>query len=496
MFAEDRGWVRRMHDAIDSGLTAEAAVERVRIDSQQRLGTARHAYLRERAHDFDDLSNRLLRYLSGTDNGRTLPENAILIARNLGAAELLDYDRKHLRGLLLEEGTATSHVVLVAKALDLPVVGRLSGLQRIRAGDPLIVDGTTGVVYLRPGEDAYQAYRESISAQQQLQKAFAELRNLPAVTKDGVAITLQMNAGLLLDLPRLADSGAEGIGLFRTELQFMVESGFPSTATQRDIYSRVLDAAAGRPVIFRTLDIGADKILPYMGQSADAEANPALGWRALRVGLDRPAILRNQLRAMLLAAVGRDLHVMFPMVAELAEYDEARHLLAREVERLESRGVAGPRRLKVGVMLEVPALIWQLVGLLPKVDFVSVGTNDLMQYLYAADRDNPKLAGRYDPLSPGFLTLMRTIFRRCEAAGVPVSVCGDMAGRPLEAMALIGLGYRALSSPASSIGPNKLLIRRMNCRQVTDYVATLLDLSVRSVRDDLRHFAQDHGFPI
>ncbi|MBM3504086.1 MAG: phosphoenolpyruvate--protein phosphotransferase [Alphaproteobacteria bacterium] len=496
LLAEDRGWVRRLRDGIDSGLTAEAAVDRARIESRQRLGASANAYLRERVQDLDDLSNRLLRHLTGAQVRRRLPKGAILIARTLGPAELLDYDRNRLRGLLLEEGTPTSHVVLIAKALDLPVIGRLSGLNRIRERDPLIVDGSSGAVYLRPGEDAYQAYQEAVATQTQLRQAFAEVLQQPSVTADGVSVSLQMNAGLLIDLPRLRETGADGIGLFRTELQFMVRTDFPDTAAQQEIYARVLEAANGKPVVFRTLDIGADKILPYMEQSSAPETNPALGWRALRVGLDRPAILRNQLRAMLLAAAGRDLAVMFPMVAELAEYEEAKGLLWRELERLEHRGIAAPRSVKVGVMLEVPALIWQLAALLPKVDFVSVGTNDLIQYLYAADRDNPRLVGRYDPLSPGFLSLMRTVVRRCDTAGVTVSVCGDMAGRPLEALALIGLGYRTLSLAAAAIGPIKFLVRRMNCLQVTDYVTTLLDHSGRSVRDELRHFAQDHGLAI
>ncbi|MSO65401.1 MAG: phosphoenolpyruvate--protein phosphotransferase [Alphaproteobacteria bacterium] len=498
MFSEDRGWLRRIHDAIAAGLTAEAAVERVLIETRQRLGAASHATLRERIHDFEDLSNRLLRHLDGSsEDARELPENAILVARSLGPAELLDYDRTRLRGLLLEEGAPTSHVALIARALEIPAVGRLGAiLQRFMSGDPVIVDGGEGTVYQRPGEEAYQAYDESVAARNQLRQAFAALRDEPAVTLDGQSVNLHMNAGLVLDLPRLHDTGAVGIGLFRTEIQFMVQANFPDTPVQRDLYARILDGAAGKPVVFRTLDIGGDKVLPYLNQPAERETNPAMGWRALRVGLDRPAILRNQLRAMLMAAAGRELRVMFPMVADIGEYEQARASLDRERDSLVQRGASVPERILCGVMLEVPALIWQLQSLLPNVDFVSVGSNDLAQFLYAADRDNPRLAGRYDVLSPGFLSLLRSIARHCADQAVPVSVCGDMAGKPLEALALIGIGFRDLSVPASSVGPIKLLVRGMNGRQVTDYVSTLLTHPDRSVRDHLRHFAQDHGISI
>ena len=500
MFSRDRGWLSRIREAIEGGLTADAAVQRVQLDNRARMASVPDAYLRERLHDLEDLSNRLLRHLSGQPNtaaSKQLPDNAIVIARNMGPAELLDYDRGKLQAVLLEEGSPNAHVAIVARALGIPMVGRLAGvLDRILAGDSIVVDGRQGLAYLRPGEDVFQSYEENLLALRQRRVEYAAQRDLPAETTDGRRISLHMNAGLLLDLPRLEETGAEGIGLFRTELQFMVQPSFPGVHVQRDLYARVLDEAGDAPVLFRTLDIGGDKVLPYAEPGAEPEENPAMGWRALRVSLDRPALLRTQLRALFLAASGRKLQVMFPMVAEIAEFRAARHLLDLELSRLASRHIDPPQDLRVGVMLEVPSLIWQLRGILSLVDFVSIGSNDLLQFLYASDRSNPRLADRYDTLSPGFINLLRSIVLQCEEAGVSLSLCGEMAGRPLEAMALIGLGLRTLSLPPSAIGPVKLMIRSVNFGTLKGYIETMYDLSDHSLRDKLRNFARDHGFII
>ena len=392
MFAHDRGWNRSLEDAVRNGLTAEAAVERVRSEHRARLGQARDPYLRERLHDFEDLADRLLRHLSGDGTvARDLPDNAILIARNLGPADLLEYDRTKLRGLLLEEGSAASHAAIVARALDIPCVGRLSGLRdKVSEGDPVIVDAETGEAYLRPRPDIVKALQARLEVRQQRRAEFAKLRDTPAMTRDGAKINLFMNAGLDVDLDILEETGAEGIGLFRTEFQFMVAEEMPRLDAQTALYRRVMDAAGDRPVTFRTLDLGGDKVLPYM--EAEREDNPALGWRAIRMGLDRPALLRLQLRALISAAQGRPLKIMFPLVASVDEFRAARAMVDTEIAWAQRRGRPAPSRLDVGAMIEAPALIWHLDALLPMTDFVSVGTNDLMQYLFAADRGNPRVS--------------------------------------------------------------------------------------------------------
>ncbi|MDO9223860.1 MAG: putative PEP-binding protein, partial [Caulobacter sp.] len=386
MFAHDRGWNRSLEEAVRSGMTAEAAVERVRSEHRARLGQARDPYLRERLHDLEDLNDRLLRHLSGEGHkARILPEDAILVARNLGPADLLEYDRTRLKGLLLEEGSTASHAAIVARALDIPCVGRLAGLRdKVSEGDAVIVDAETGEAFLRPRPDVVKALNSRLEVRAQRKAEFARLRDTPAFTKDGQKVILLMNAGLAVDLDILGETGAEGIGLFRTEFQFMVAEDMPRLDAQRALYEKVLDAADGLPVTFRTLDLGGDKLLPYM--ELEREENPALGWRAIRMGLDRPALLRLQLRALIWAARGRPLRIMFPLVASVDEFRAARAFVDAEIAWAQRRGRPAPSRLDVGAMIEAPSLIWHLDALLPMTDFVSVGTNDLMQYLFAADR--------------------------------------------------------------------------------------------------------------
>jgi phosphotransferase system enzyme I (PtsP) len=490
MMAHSRGWNHSLQEAVRSGLTAEAAVERVRSEHRAGIGQARDPYLRERVHDLEDLNDRLLRHLAG-DGGKTraLPENAILIARNLGPAELLEYDRSRLRGLLLEEGSAASHAAIVARALDIPCVGRLAGLRdKVSEGDPVIVDAETGEAYLRPRPDMVRAVNARIAVRAQRRAEFARLRATPAFTRDGVKITLLMNAGLAVDLELLAEAGAEGIGLFRTEFQFMVSEDLPRFNAQAALYGRVLAAAGDMPVTFRTLDLGGDKVLPYL--EAEREDNPALGWRAVRMGLDRPALLRLQLRALIAAVAGRPLRVMFPLVASVEEFRTARGLVEHELAWAQRRGRPAPSRLEVGAMIEAPSLLWHLDALLPMTDFVSVGTNDLMQYLFAADRGNPRVCDRYDSLSPPALRALRSIREACEDTGTPVSVCGEMAGRPLEAFALVALGFDQLSMPPAGIGPVKQMVLSCDREAARRGVESLLKSPAGSVRGEIEALAR------
>ena len=490
MLAHSRSWNHALQDAVHSGLTAEAAVERVRSEHRAGIGQARDPYLRERLHDLEDLNDRLLRHLSGDGaTARVLPENAILIARSLGPADLLEYDRTKLRGLLLEEGSSASHAAIVARALDIPCVGRLAGLRdRVSEGDPVIVDAEGGEAYLRPRPDVIKAITTRMGLRAARQAGFARLRDTPAFTSDGAKITLLMNAGLAVDMDILPETGAEGIGLFRTEFQFMVSEDLPRLSAQTALYAKVLDAAGERPVTFRTLDLGGDKVLPYL--EAEREDNPALGWRALRMGLDRPALLRMQLRALVAATNGRVLRVMFPLVANVDEFRAARALVDREIAWAIRRGRPAPSRLEVGAMIEAPSLVWHLDALLPIADFVSVGTNDLMQYMFAADRGNPRVSDRYDVLSPPALRALSTIRDACLDSGTPVSVCGEIAGRPLEAFALLALGFDRLSMPPTGIGPVKQMVLSCDREAAWRGVEPLLKSTSGSVRADVEALAR------
>ncbi|MGZ5811217.1 MAG: phosphoenolpyruvate--protein phosphotransferase [Xanthobacteraceae bacterium] len=494
MFAHDRGWVHKLEEALLTGLTAEAAVERVQSDTRARMLRQTDPYLRERLHDLEDLAHRLLRQLLGHEQApprESMPENAILVARMMGPAALLDYDRKKLRGLVLEEGGPTSHVAIVARALGIPAVGEIANATGVvDPGDAIIVDGATGEVHVRPTSDMTAAYVERVRLRARRQLQYLALRDKPSVTKSGDNITLMINAGLLVDLPHITETGAAGIGLFRTELQFMVAAQFPRTGEQLSLYRAVLDAAAARPVTFRTLDIGGDKVLPYMRNVE--EENPALGWRAIRLGLDRPGLLRSQIRALLRAASGRELRIMFPMVAAVHEFDQAKILVERELTHLRRHGHKLPERVQIGTMVEVPSLLYQLDELLERVDFLSVGSNDLLQFLYAVDRGNTRVSSRFDALSAPMLRALKKIVDKGQQHSKPVTLCGELASSPAGALALIGLGYRTFSLSPTAVGPVKAMLLDLDVRKLaalTNELIASTDPNL-SIRDKLLAFAE------
>ncbi|WP_312490163.1 phosphoenolpyruvate--protein phosphotransferase [Sphingomonas sp.] len=497
MFAYDEGWARRINEAIDSGLTAEAAIERVQQRTRQRMRQIDDPLLADRMHDLEDLSNRLLRIVSGqmgTAAQLGLRQDTILIARNLGPAELLEYDRRRLKGVILEEGSLTAHVIIVARAMGVPVLGRVRDVRRqIADGDQLLLDTTEGSVLVRPTAAMEEAFEAKLALRQKRRAAFAALRDVPPVTRDGHRVTLMVNAGLRDDAAALDTTGADGIGLFRTEFQFLVSATLPQRERQQRLYRDVMEAAGDRPVVFRTIDIGGDKALPYLNVEAGDEENPAMGWRALRLALEREGLMKAQARALLEAGSGRTLHVMFPMVSEAWEFDEAKALFEAQRVWLAGRGRRLPIEVRYGAMLEVPALAEQLDLILPNVDFLSIGTNDLTQFLFAADRANPKLAERYDWLSPSILRFLRRVVEPARAAGVPVGVCGEMGGRPLEAMALIGLGLDRLSITPAAVGPVKAMIRSLDRAAITEEMTRLLAHPVRDMRGALGAWAATNG---
>lgn len=503
MFARDRGWVSKIEAAIDKGLSAEAAVMRVQNETRVRMMKVTDAYIRDRMADIEDLSNRLMGHLArlsrtgdAADAPRdNLPESFVLAARALGPAALLDYDPARLKGVILEKGSYSNHVAIVARAMGIPVVGQCRDvLSLLSAGDAAIVDGDSGTVYINPSEYLQELYAKNIESRRARGAQYRQHLPEQSVTRDGIRVGVMMNAGLMTEIDAAVSLGAEGIGLFRTELSFMAWQKYPLVVTQAELYSRIMDKMDGKPVVFRTLDIGGDKPLPYF--KAPEEENPALGWRAVRIGMDRPAVLRTQFRAFIRGSKGRELHILLPFVTEAAELDRARVLLDMEKKRARENGIAVPEKIQLGVMLEVPALLFQLDQILKTVDFIAVGTNDLMQYLYAADRSNHSIRGRYDPLSPAMLRVLKTIADQCRAANVPVSVCGEMAGHPLEAMVLIALGFGTLSVPAQSVGAVRTMIPTLDTRRLVPYLEHLMASREHSLRERLLSFARDHDIQI
>ena len=500
MFAYDEGWSRRINEAIDSGLTAEAAIERVQQRTRARMRDIDDPLLKERMHDLDDLANRLLRIVSGrmgTAAQTGLAKDTVLIARNLGPAELLEYDRRRLKAVVLEEGSLTAHVTIVARAMGVPVVGRVADIRHIASeGDTVLVDGDLGTVVVRPTRPLANQFDTRMALSQRRRAEYAAIRNLPPQTKDGTRITLMVNAGLADDAAQLDITGADGIGLFRTEFQFLISATLPGRESQQRLYKSVLDGAGDRPVVFRTLDIGGDKALPYLSDVRDESENPAMGWRALRLSLERSTLMKAQARALLEAAAGQTLTVMFPMVSEPWEYEEARALFDEQIEWCKRAKRAVPRKIEYGAMLEVPGLAEMLDVILPRVDFLSIGTNDLTQFLFAADRSDPRLAERYDWLSPAILRFLRRVVREADAAGVPIRLCGEMGGRPLEAMALVGIGLRKLSITPAAVGPIKAMVRSLDAAAITARMDTLLAKPPRAMRKVLHDWAKRHRVAI
>jgi phosphotransferase system enzyme I (PtsP) len=500
MFANDRGWVNRLTEAIDNGLSAEAAVERVQNDTRARMLRQTDPYIRDRLHDLDDLANRLLRVLTGdgkTLGRKELPDNAILVARNMGPAELLEYDRKKLRGVVLEEGGATAHVAIVARSLGLVAVGQAQSIVSMcETGDDIIIDGPLGQVHLRPTPDVEQTYVDKVRISAKRRAHYAALKDRPSITRDGVEITLLHNSGLVADLPMLDDTGASGVGLFRTELQFMIASRLPRLQEQVDLYAEAMEIAGKRPVVFRLLDIGGDKVVPYLRSAA--EENPAMGYRSIRLGLDRPGLLRTQIRALLLAAQGRPLKILVPMVTETFEFRQTKLVLKKEIERLRRAGQQVPEKVEIGAMVEVPSLLFELDQIMPESDFVSIGSNDLVQFLTAADRANPRVSKAYDPIALPRLRAIRLVVDAAVRHNKPVTMCGELAGKPMEALALMAIGMTRLSMGPASIGPIKEMILNVELKPIQAAVAQALAVGADglTIRQLLTEWVEKQNLPM
>lgn len=495
LFSQDRGWIDRIIEAIHTGLTAEAAVRKVQEEMHARLSQITSAYIQERVHDLEDLSERLLYHLSGinpTAAQGELPDAFILVATSLGPAELLEYDAAKLKGIIIEDGSPTSHVAIIARMLDIPMVGRVDNLlNHMQRGDLAIVQGDQGIVYIRPPEDVEQAIDAEIEARARHAATYAATRHHEPVSRDGQRISLNLNLGLFVHADHLSPPDVDGIGLFRTELPYMASRDLPSVESQQKIYRDALEKARGKKVIFRAFDIGGDKQVPYI-QTGDEE-NPAMGWRATRIGLDRPVILRQQFRALVRAAAGEHLYVMFPFIAEIAEFDAVKALLVKEIDRASEDGITPPTAISTGTMLEVPSLLFQLPELCERVDFISIGSNDLLQFLFACDRGSARVGSRYDPLNPAVMRMVQQIARTADEYKVELGFCGDMAHRPVDAMALIACGIRSLSMPPASIGPVKAMLRSVDIRELRHFLDYACTEPHHSIRQQLERFVRDHG---
>ncbi len=501
MFAYDEGWSRRINEAIDSGLTAEAAIERVQQRTRMRMREIQDPLLQDRMHDLEDLANRLIRIVSGqleTAAQKGLTQDSVLVAKNLGPAELLEYDKRRLKAVVLEEGSLTAHVVIVARAMGVPVIGRVRNVRgKVREGDEMLVDGDAGKVTLRPSAGVLSAFEARFARKKEKQAEYAKLRDVEPFTRDGERIEVMMNAGLRDDVGMLAMTGADGIGLYRTEFQFLVSSALPQRERQARLYRDVLEAAKGKPVIFRTVDIGGDKSLPYINsETAKEDENPAMGWRALRLALEREGLMKAQARALLEGAAGRELNVMFPMVSEPWEFDAAKEVFDQQLAYLKKRKHQLPSAINFGVMLEVPSLAETLDLLLPRLSFISIGTNDLTQFLFAADRANPMLAERYDWVSPSILRFLRRVVQTCVGHPVKLGVCGEMGGRRLEALALLGLGIRRLSITPAAVGPIKELVRKVDTREIGQAMSGWLASPPPDMRAALQAWAEERGIEV
>lgn len=489
LVATDAGWLRRVGEVIRAGLSAEAAVQRVASELHDRMRRIADPYLRERLADLEDMAGRLLMVLEGAQPLHDIPQGAILLARRLGPAELLDWHARGIAGVVIEEASASGHAAILGRALGLPMLGGARGvMDTAEDGDEAVLNADDGQLVLRPEAEIRQIYVRALAARDAQQAGWSELRHKKAITADGVDVRLMLNVGLALELDQLDKTGAEGIGLFRTEIAMLARGAVTDTAEQAATYARVLDAAGDRPVLFRTLDLGGDKLLPGIERT---EENPAMGWRSIRIGLDRPALLRRQLRALLLAAGGRPLSVMFPMIATVAEFRAARALLEAEARRVRP----APEKLSVGAMLEVPSLLWQLPALLKAVDFLSIGSNDLLQFMFAADRGTPGLASRYDLLSAPVLDVLEQLVTAAGHAGVPLSLCGEAGARPLEALTLVALGIPCLSMPAPGILPIKAMLARTDLAAFRPVLAAIRrgGAEAPSLRDPIAVWAREHG---
>lgn len=468
--------IKRTVEGIEEGRWASTALRNTVNEQLQIFSEMDDEYLRERAQDIKDLGRRILVHIQSKTRGpRKYPPRTILIGEELSASDLVEVPPEHLAAVVSTQGSGSSHVAILARALGVPAVmgigdlpvGQVEGLN-------IIVDGYQGCIYAEPSDSVITEYKRLAHEEQELSADLETLKNKPAQTPDGLTISLLMNSGLLSDISSSKESGADGIGLYRTEFPFMIRDRFPGEDEQTHIYKQVLHSFANRPVTLRTLDIGGDKTLSYFPIS---EENPFLGWRGIRVSLDHPDIFVTQLRAMLRASAGLDnLHILLPMITSVSEVSESLDLIRRAREELLDEGKVDIRMPRVGAMIEVPSAVYQSHAIAKRVDFLSIGTNDLVQYLLAVDRNNPSVANIYNCLHPSVLTAVQQVVQNGARSHISVSVCGEMAGDPAAAILLLGMGLDSLSMSTVALPRIKWVIRSFTHTHANDLLQKALEL--------------------
>ena len=474
MIMQDRSFSTRIREEIRGGLAAESALKVVVEEYVSKIEHVADRYLRERGVDVRDAGQRVLHHLMGLDGPmHVVDDDAVLVAGELTLSDLATVDHSRLRGIVTATGGVTSHAAILAKSLEIPtVVGAEGVLEACADGDDIIVDGNSGVVYVRPSEDVAKEYRRLARQFRAFQRDLEEVRDLPAETLDGYRVSLMANVGLLADAEFADAHGAEGVGLFRTELPFLSYRDFPSEDEQVSLYRTLIDRMGNRPVTIRTLDIGADKYPAYV--RGEKEQNPFLGWRSIRISLDIETIFVEQLRAILRACRASPLRILFPMITSVEELRRVREIYAECVADLAAAGAPPPAGVELGIMIEVPAAVLRAPQMMAEVDFVSIGTNDLIQYTLAVDRDNRRVSAMYEPLHPAVLQSIKMVVDAGRAAGRRVAMCGEMAGSPLNTLFLLGVGLDELSMGSVYIPVIKKMIRAVRMSDAQRIASDLL----------------------
>jgi len=478
---------------IKAGEWAQGALSQVMIRHIRHFERMDHSYLKERAVDVKDLGTRVLAYLQESDKARRVyPDRTILVGEELTASSLGEIPREKLAGLVSVRGSGNSHVAILARAMGVPTVMGVVDLPYTRLQDrEMVLDGYNGTVHLNPTPELRRRFQEVLDQDLALSRDLEALRDEPCQTLDGHRMPLWVNTGLMADVARSLDQGAEGVGLYRTEIPFLLRDRFPTEEEQRQIYRNQLKAFAPKPVTMRTLDIGGDKALPYFPIEED---NPFLGWRGIRVTLDHPEIFLAQIRAMLKANDGLgNLRIMLPMICNTAEVEEALELIQRSHREIRQEGIDTVLP-PIGVMIEVPAAVYQARQLARRVDFISVGSNDLTQYLLAVDRNNSRVADLYHSLHPAVLRALWEVAQACRAEGRPVSICGELAGEPEGAVLLLAMGYDVLSMNATVLPKVKQALRSVHLAEAQALLAEVMDLEdAWVIREHLERFLTEHG---
>lgn len=493
MILEDRGFIGKVMDVIDAECGAVQGVEKVVDQYVAAFSSMEDPYLRQRSADMVDIGRRIIDCLEGKESRAQLRDKRVIVADDILPSDMATLNTDRILGIITERGDVNSHAAIMARALGIPAVLGIDGLlKKITPRDEVIVDGTSGHVYINPSPVIKTEY-ERLQLDHNLRlKELDVLRDLPAVTTDGFKVNLMANIGLLSDIKVALANGAEGVGLYRTEFPYMTRKSFPNRHEQFELYRKIIDGFNGLPVTIRTLDIGGDKGLPYF--EYPKEDNPFMGWRSIRVSLDRQDIFREQLAAVLMASVHGSTNLMFPMISGVDEVRQVKEIINEVSDELDREGIRFSRVISLGIMIEVPAAVQTAHMLIEEVDFFSIGTNDLIQYTLAADRNNPKVKKYYDQYHPAVLHSIKRVADVAASAGKPVSICGEMASQPLTALLLMGMGISNFSLSAPSIPAVKQALRSVSMESAREVAAHVLSLeSSSSIRAYLEIVRAEFG---